>query len=139
MAVGSHSITANYGGAPGFLASTSNAIAHVVAAPLTPPSIVSVVVNGNIAALAGTQRSRIASVVTVFDQAVQVDPNAFTLSLHTQSVSYNDVDMPNGYGALPASLIVTPSADRKTWIVTFAGNTDDGAAGWLQLAQRRRL
>jgi hypothetical protein len=90
------------------------------------PRIVSVVVNGNIAALAGTQRSRIASVVTVFDQAVQVDPNAFTLGLHTQSVTYNDVDMPNGYGALPMTLIVTPSADRKTWIVTFAGNTDDG-------------
>jgi hypothetical protein len=126
LTAGTHAITANYSGAAGYAASTSNTVSQVVAAA---PRVVGVTVNGNIPSLAGVQRSRVASVVVVFDQAVELDPSAFTIALHTNSVFYDAVEMPSGYGALPTSLVLTPSADRKTWVVTFAGNTDNGTDG----------
>jgi hypothetical protein len=97
-----------------------------------PPQIVGVTLNGNIASLAGAQRSRIASVVVTFDRAVQFDTGAFTLGLHTNNVSYGGTAMPNGYGALPTSLNFA-SADNITWVVTFVGNTDNGLDGFNSL------
>jgi hypothetical protein len=104
----------------------------VPAFSVTAPQLVSMTVNGNIAALAGNQRSRVASVVLVFEQAVQLDANAVTLGLYTNNVAYNGVLQPSGFGALPTSLILTTS-DNITWVVTFAGNTDDGSDGYNSL------
>jgi len=96
--------------------------------PSAPPQLLSVTPNGNIASLAGNQRSRIASLVVVFDQPVQLDPNAVTLALHTNNVSFNGVLQPSGFGSLPSSLNLA-SSDNITWIVTFTGNTEAGADG----------
>jgi hypothetical protein len=93
------------------------------------PQVVSVVVNGNIASLVGPQRSRVVSVVVTFDQPVDLDANALALALHTTDVAWGGVAQPTGYGVLPGSLISTPSTDRKTWTITFAGNSDSGADG----------
>lgn len=94
--------------------------------PVPPPQVVSITPNGDIPSLAGAQRSRVVSLVVAFDQAVQLDVGALTLALHTGTVRYNGIDQPGGMGAIPA-LVITPSADNKTWVVTFAGaNTEVG-------------
>ncbi len=95
----------------------------------SPPVVLSVTPNGNIGALAGVQHSRVASLVVVFDQAVELDANAFALSLHTNNVSFSGVNYANGYGTLPTSLELV-TEDNITWIVTFVGNTDDGEDGY---------
>jgi hypothetical protein len=92
------------------------------------PQLLSVTPNGNIASLAGDQRSRVASLVVAFDQPVQLDPSALTLALHTNNVSVGGVLQPTGFGSLPTSLSLSTS-DKITWIVTFAGNTDAGVDG----------
>lgn len=98
----------------------------------TPPKVVSVTPNGNIASLAGDQRSRVASLVVAFDQPVQLDANALTLALHTNNVTFNGVVQPNGFGALPIALNFL-TTDKITWIVTFTVNTDDGSDGFKSL------
>src|SRR6185369_10555013 len=85
-----------------------------------------------IPSLAGAQRSRVASLVVVFDRPVQLDPNAMTLALQTNNVRFGGVSQPSGYGTLPTSLIVD-STDKITWTVTFVGNTDDGADNFRSL------
>ena len=62
----------------------------VVSAPAAP-QLLSVTPNGNLASLAGDQRSRVASLVVAFDQPVQLDLNALTLALHTNNVSLGSV------------------------------------------------
>jgi hypothetical protein len=94
----------------------------------TAPQLLSVTPNGNIPSLAGPQRSRVASLVVVFDKAVQLDANALTLALHTSNVRFENTLYPSGFGTLPASLSVS-TTDNITWIVTFTGNTDAGADG----------
>jgi hypothetical protein len=126
---GAHPVTASYSGASGFGASTSNTVNQVVA---TTPQVVSVVLNDNIASLKGAQRSRVASIVVVFNQPVQLDVNAFTLALHTNNVVFNGAAQPAGVGAVPTSLVPT-SSDNTTWVITFSGNTDLGSDGYNSL------
>jgi hypothetical protein len=123
---GAHTITATYSGAGAFQPSGSNALSFAVTGSAAP-RVVSVVLNGNIPSLAGPQHSRIASAVVTFDQPVQLDAQAFALALHA-NVSNNGVLLSDGYGQLPTSLKAS-SADNKVWIVTFEGNTEDGADG----------
>ena len=78
------------------------------------------------------QRSRIASLVVVFNQAVELDANAMTLALHTNNVSFNNVPQPAGFGSLPTTLVMS-TADNITWFVTFSGNTDNGLDGFNSL------
>lgn len=68
----------------------------------------------------------------MFDQAVNLDPNAIRLALHTNNVSYKGELQPTGFGVLPTSLNVV-STDGITWIVTFDGDTDSGADGFQSL------
>jgi hypothetical protein len=128
---GTHPIRATFGGASGYSASASNILNFVVAAPGTP-LVLSVTPNGNLASLAGDQRSRVASLVVAFDQAVQLDPGAMTLALHTSNVRLGGVLQPDGYGSLPTSLNLS-TTDNTTWTVTFTGNTDIGADGFDSL------
>jgi hypothetical protein len=98
---------------------------------VAPPSLVSVTLNADVPGLSGAQRSRVVNVTAVFDQAVELDPGAMTLSLHLLDVRFAGVLMPDGKGAVP-SLVFTPSTDHKTWTVTFSGpNTEVGAADLL--------
>jgi hypothetical protein len=92
------------------------------------PQVVSVTVNGNSASLSGPQRSRVASLVVVFDQAVQLDPNALKLALHTNNVSFNGAAQASGFGDLPTTLNST-TTDNSTFVVTFVGNTEVGVDG----------
>ncbi len=128
LSPGTHLMSAAYSGAGSFASSTSSTLNFTVSA--AAPSVVSVTINGNIAALAGPQRSRVASLVVLFDQTVQLDANAMTLALHVNNVTFNGVAQPAGCGSLPTSLVVTPSGDNKTWTITFSGNTDAGADGF---------
>jgi hypothetical protein len=122
-------VTVTSYGMPSSTEGTANDFTYGASAP---PAIASVIVNGNIASLAGAQRSRVASLVVMFDQAVQMDADALTLALHLNNVTFNNVAQPDGYGSLPTSLNVT-TTDNKTWIVTFAGNTDTGTDGFPSL------
>ncbi len=133
LAVGTHPITGDYSGAAGYSASTSNTVSFTVSAPPPPPpQLISVTPNGDIASLAGVQRSRVASLAIVFDRPVQLDANAIALALHTNNVSYDGVARPTGVGVLPGSLNFA-SADNTTWFVTFNGNTEAGVDGWNSL------
>jgi hypothetical protein len=130
LGTGPHTVSAAYSGGTGFLASTSNTLNFNVAA--AAPKVLSVTTNGNLPNMAG-QSSRIVSVVAVFDQAVQLDTDAFTLALHTNNVVFGGVAQANGFGSIPTSLVLTPSSDKKTWTITFSGNTDNGADGMKSL------
>jgi Ca2+-binding RTX toxin-like protein len=98
----------------------------------TAPHVVRVTPNGNLAGLAGPQRSRVVSLVVDFDRAVQLDVNAVTLALHTKGVSFGGALQPNGIGAVPSALHLV-TVDNIRWTLTFAGNTDDGADGLRSL------
>jgi autotransporter-associated beta strand protein/VCBS repeat-containing protein len=130
--VGSHSLTANYTGNEVYLNSTSNAETVVVGSPATPPQVLSVETNGNLAGFSGDQHSRVVNLTVVFDQAVALDANAMALTLHANNVSYGGVAQANGYGSLPTSLDVN-TTDNITWTVTFSGNTEVGADGFASL------
>src|SRR6185369_8372384 len=132
FAAGTHNLAAIYTGNNFNSSSLSNFVTQTVGAVAPAPTVVSVTVNGNLPSLAGPQRSRVASVVVVFDRAVQLDADAMTLALHTNGVTYNDVAQPTGYGSLPTALALI-SADKITWSVTFTGNTDDGADNFKSL------
>jgi len=94
----------------------------------TAPHVVSVTVNGNIPSLAGSQHSRVVSLVVAFDQPVQLDTDALTLAPHTNNVVFAGVAQPAGIGVLPASLVLA-TTNNITWVVTFSGNTENGADG----------
>jgi hypothetical protein len=102
---------------------------------LLPPVITSMAVNGGAAAadFGGPQQSRVVNVEVTFDEPVQLDAGAMSLALHTNNVTYAGAAQPQGMGAIP-DLVFTPSGDRTTWTVTFAGaNTDAGADGYASL------
>ncbi len=120
LTTGNHSMSAAYSGAVGFGESESGTLTQVVA---TAPHVLSVTPNGNISSLSGNQRSRVASLVVVFDQAVSLDADAMALALHANGVALSGVAQPDGYGSLPDSLVLS-TTDNVTWIVTFVGNTD---------------
>jgi hypothetical protein len=132
LGVGTHPMSAAYSGAAGYASSTSSAINVVVNPAATPPQLVSVTPNENLPSLRGVQRSRVASLVVVFDKPVLLDANALTIALHTTSVSFGGVPQPAGVGVLPASLNLA-SIDNITWTVTFTGNTEDGDDGYRSL------
>jgi subtilisin family serine protease len=129
LALGGHPVTAAYSGAAGFAASISNTQTVVIGAQ---PQVASVTINGNIPGLSDPQRSRVASLVVAFDQPVQLDTGALTLALHPLGVVYDGAARPSGYGVVPTSLNFA-STDNTTWIVTFTGNTEDGADGLRSL------
>jgi endonuclease/exonuclease/phosphatase family metal-dependent hydrolase len=114
LGVGPHAITATYNGDGNFNVSTSTA-----ATIDTFPNVSSVTVNGNDPSLVGTQRSRVTNLVVLFDQAVTLGATAISLALH------NPVSINGGpattVGTLPTIAWNNPSADGKTWIVTFSG------------------
>jgi hypothetical protein len=123
LLTGVHTIVASYAGDANYLNSNGQ-YSQTVGLPI----VNSVVINGNLANLAGPQRSRVASLQVNFDQPVQLDTNAMTLALHTKDVVYFNVVQPSGFGALPTSLVLS-TTDNITWIVTFSGNTDAGLDG----------
>src|SRR4051812_26175628 len=71
------------------------------------PQITSVSLNGepSAAALTGPQHSRIVDVQLAFDQPVQLDAGALSLSLHTNNVRYDGVSQPSGMGAIPTLVV----------------------------------
>jgi hypothetical protein len=126
LSAGPHLISADFSGADGYSASTSNKLNYVVTSEA--PRVLSVTPNGNLASLAGPQRSRVASLVVAFDRAVQLNADAMTLALHTNNVVFGGVVQPAGMGALPANLEVN-TTDNITYTVTFsgAGTVETGA------------
>lgn len=134
LTAGTHPITADYSGnaAAGFNPSTSNPISYVVTPAATAPQVVSLTPNANIASLTGAQRSRVVSLVVVFDQAVQLETNAMALALHTNGVTFGGVAQPGGVGELPTSLSFA-TTDKINWVVTFVGNTEPAADGFNSL------
>jgi hypothetical protein len=124
LAVGTHLVTAAYSGAAGFDASTSPPVTVAVAAPPSAPQIVSIVPNGGLPGLEGPQRSRMLNMQYTFDQAVALDTDAVTVSLHTNGVVFGGVVQQNGRGAVP-KLVLTPSAGNTVWTVTFSGSSTD--------------
>lgn len=128
LAVGNHTVTAAFNGAPGFNASTSNAQTVSISSGGTAPSVVSVTTNGGVVGFSGAQHSRIVNLQVVFDQAVQLDANAMTLALYTNNVNYGGTAQPSGMGTIPTTLTVTGSTDKKTWTMTFdgTGSVDTG-------------
>jgi hypothetical protein len=117
LSAGLHTIAvvANYNNA----IAESNYINDAVVATFTvtqaPVSVTSVVVNGNIVALAGAQRSMVDSIVYTFSEAVKVAATgAFTIAVHTgeqgtaPTLAWAAIS-PDGNGASPQ------------WVVTFTG------------------
>ncbi len=129
LSTGSHHVTASYSGATGFGPSVSS---EQIIAIATAPRVVRVTPNGNIASMAGAQRSRIASLEVVFDQDVELDADAMALALHTDNVTFDGVAQPFGHGVLPTSLNLATD-DSVAWVVTFIGNTENGADGFHSL------
>jgi hypothetical protein len=86
------------------------------------------VTNGDIVALAGIQRSRVANLVVAFNQPVQLDADALTIALHTNTVAFGGVPMSAGFGVVPTALNLSTS-DNVTWTVSFAGNSEGGSDG----------
>ena len=126
LGIGSHNLVAVYAGNAINAGSTSNVVTQVIAGAIprnnvSAPEIVSVTVNGG-TALAGAQRSRVASLQVVFDQPVMLDADAFLLALHATGVTYDGVAVAS-MGVLPSSLTLQ-SADNITWNVNFNGNTE---------------
>jgi hypothetical protein len=125
LTAGMHPISAAFNGGLGYLPSNSNTMNFTVAA--AQPLLPTITPNGNIAAWAATpnQRSRVVSLLVVFNQPVQLDQGAMAIALHTNSVVLNGVAKPNGLGAAPNSLSLA-TTDNVTWVVTFNGNTEPG-------------
>ncbi len=126
LTVGIHHLVAVYAGNSFNAGSQSSPVSQTVVPPPTSPQIVSVTPNGNIASLAGDQRSRLVSLVVVFDQTVQLDSGAMALALHANNVALGGVPQPGGFGSLPTNLQIS-SADNIIWVIRFDGNTDPGA------------
>jgi hypothetical protein len=109
LLAGSHNLIAVYGGDANFAASQSATYVQTVRVVVT-----SVVVNGNLRALAGAQRSMVDSIVYSFSEAVNLGANAFSIAIHT------------GQSGVVPTLIWTalnPNADGSStqWVVTFSG------------------
>jgi hypothetical protein len=139
LAVGTHPVTAAYSGATGFASSVSNVQNVVISSSATPPTVTGVTFNSTpvFAATVGNanQKSRVVDITIAFDQAVTLDAGAVVLAKHTNAVFYDGAEQVGGMGVVPATLTLTPSADNKTWVVTFsgAGTVDTGADGFSTL------
>ena len=116
LAAGTHSLFAVYGGDGNFAPSQSAALVQTVQVVVT-----GVVVNGNLAALAGTQRSMVNDIVYSFSEAVNLGANAFVIAVH------------GGYpGTLPtlawAAVNPGPDGSATQWAVTFTGGSVVGGS-----------
>ena len=92
-AVGTYTIQAIYNPGPDFLTSSDNT--HTLTVNPAGPALISTTVNGadvtiagQSVSLAGTQRSMVDNIVFQFNEAVTLDPGAFTIALHA-GVSVN--------------------------------------------------
>jgi hypothetical protein len=114
LSAGSHNIFAVYGGDSTFAASQSSTVSQV---SLNPVTVTSVVVNANIAALAGAQRSMVDSIVYTFSEAVTIattgtDQNpGIAIAVHGAE-----------QGTVPTLNWSSPDGG-VTWIVTFSGSS----------------
>src|SRR5262249_25319268 len=86
-------------------------------AEIPPPTVTSVVVNGNDPALVGAQRSMVTNVLYTFSNAVLLDADAITIALHNNSGVF--------VGTLPGLTLtpLNPDANGRStqWVVTFSG------------------
>jgi hypothetical protein len=130
---GTPTITTSITDASFGLVTTTTSTATVAPAPA--PTIVSVTNNAGIAGLSGAQTSRMVSFQVVFSEPVTLNPNAITLSLHTNNVVINGIPvasfgtLPNGAAGTWGSNLVVSSADNITWTITFdpsSTNLDKG-------------
>jgi hypothetical protein len=117
LLAGTHNLVALYGGDANFAASQSSAVAQTVQVAVT-----SVVVNGNLPALAGVQRSMVESIVYTFSEPVNVAATAgFTIAVHSGQI-----------GTAPTLkwAALNPSADGSStqWAVTFSGAGVNGGS-----------
>jgi hypothetical protein len=86
---------------------------------LTSIVVSGVAVNGNLAALAGAQRSMVDSLAYTFNHPVSLAAGAFSIALHA-NVTVNGTTGQT-VGTLPALSWSSPD-DGATWVVTFSGN-----------------
>jgi hypothetical protein len=84
-----------------------------------PPTVSSMVVNGNPGNHLAGSNSRVATLYVTFNEAVQLDAGAFTLALHPGVV----VNGSPGHtvGTLPSSLTATDAGDHFHFTITFNG------------------
>jgi predicted outer membrane repeat protein len=88
--------------------------------PLTPIALTqNPQINGDLAALAGAQRSMVDDIVFTFNHAVTLAAGAFTIALHG-NVTVNGVGGQT-VGTLPTLSYTSPDGG-VTWIVTFSGS-----------------
>ena len=122
-AVGTYTIQAIYNPGPDFLTSSDNT--HTLTVNPAGPALISTTVNGadvtiagQSVSLAGTQRSMVDNIVFQFNEAVTLDPGAFTIALHA-GVSVNG-GAPGTVGTLPTLSWTSPDGGL-TWVVSFRG------------------
>jgi autotransporter-associated beta strand protein len=137
--LGPHLVGAEYNGAPGFLTSFDTETV-TIDEPAVQPQVTGLTVNGGLPSFLNpdgqSQFSRVVNLVIVFDQAVQLDPGAMTIALHTLNVAFDGVPYPDGYSPTSnpmPTLNVVPSAGNTTWTVTFSGNAVIGGDGFNSL------
>lgn len=107
---GKHNLFAVYSGDVNFAASQSTTITQTVQIAVTGE-----IVNGNIADLAGAQRSMVDSIVYSFSEAVTLDSSAFGIAIHSGQT-----------GTLP-TLVTTalnPAGNGSStqWVMSFSGS-----------------
>lgn len=122
LAVGTHTIAAVYAGDSNTVGSTSNFITQVVSPNNTAqPVVSSVVVNGNLPALAGAQRSMVDSIVYTFSDAVNLGPNALGIAIHSGQI---------GIAPTLNWTAINPNADGSAtqWVVNFSGAGVSGSS-----------
>ena len=129
LTAGTHDIFAVYGGDANYAASQSAQGAQVVNSG-PAPGLSSATVNGadvtiagQSVSLAGKQRSMVDNIVFHFNEAVTLDPGAFTIALHA-GVSVNG-GAAETVGTLPTLSWSSPDGGL-TWVVSFSGS---GVAG----------
>ena len=125
LTAGTHDIFAVYGGDATYATSQSSQVAQVVDNPGPAPALSSTTVNGadvtiagQSVSLAGKQRSMVDNIVFQFNEAVTLDPGAFTIALHA-GVSVNG-GAAETVGTLPTLNWTSPDGGL-TWVVTFSG------------------
>jgi phosphatidylinositol-3-phosphatase len=111
LAIGTHHLTAAYGGNANFAASQSATLNQTVQVTVT-----SVVINGNNTALAGVQRSMVDSIVYTFSEPVTMSASgAFTIGVRAGQT-----------GTAPtlnwAAISPDDNGAATRWVVTFSGN-----------------
>jgi acid phosphatase len=112
LAPGTHTISALYSGDGDVASATVSTLTQtVLPAPVT---VSSVVINGNNAALAGTQRSMVDSIVYTFSEAVTPGSNAFTIAVHTG-------EQGTAPGVAWAAINPDTNGASPQWVVTFTG------------------